>query len=401
MQHGPSVIVDYVRTPFAKASLAGSGKKPGQFADIDPVDMMVPLVNALIDRTGVDPKAIKNVLTGAAHQEFSMGLNIARLVALHKDSKLDPNVTGGTTMDRFCGSSMEAVAVADAFLARNPEHVYLCTGVQTMSQVPMGGSNPSLNAGVHAGNVSSFMDMGTTAERLAELYGITRLEQDQFAVDSHKKAAAGQESGHYSNEIIPLGGIALDDGVRADSTLQSLARLKPAFKAQESGGTVTAATSSQVTDGATAMLVTSEAYATKNNLPIKARILAFGEAALAPEIMGLGPVEASLEALNKAGLKMEDIGAVELNEAFAAQSIAVLKEFANRGAAIDPSKLNVDGGAIAIGHPLGASGIRIVGHVMETLIRENKQYGLATMCIGGGQGVAMVIENAKFTPKLT
>lgn len=393
-----SVILDYVRTPFAKAAIPGTGKKPGKFADVDPVDMTVPLINALVERTGIDPKDVKKVLMGAVHQEYSQGLNVARIAVLHKDCVLE-NSTGGTSVDRFCGSSMETIAMADAFLARDPDAVYICTGAQTMSQIPMGGTNPYLNAGVHEGNAAGFMNMGITAENLANMYDISRADQDAFSVGSHQKMASAQENGHFDNEIVPVSGLDHDDGVRADSNTETLAKLRPAFKAEAAGGTVTAANSSQITDGAAAVAVTSEAFAEANNLPVKAVILGYGESGIDPEVMGLGPVEASKEALEKAGLTMDDIDAVELNEAFAAQSLAVLAEMEKQGMGIDQDKVNVDGGAIAIGHPLGASGARIVGHLAEVLQRTGKRYGLATMCIGGGQGVAMVIENPNAAPK--
>lgn len=394
-----SVIVGYCRTPFAKAAIPGTGKAPGRFADVDPVDMQVPLINELLKRAGLDPTHVKKVLTGAVHQEGDQGLNIARLNVLHKDSKLT-NATGGTSIDRFCGSSMEAIAMADAFIARNPNHVYICTGVQSMSHIPMGGFNPHLNSGVHDGNAAGFMDMPTTAENLAEIYKISRKEQDEFSLRSHQRAAAAQDAGHLKKEIVPIAGLDHDDGVRRDSTLEGLAKLKPVAKAAEAGGTVTAASASQITDGASAVMVTSEAFAKENNLPVLARIIAFGESGCAPETMGLGPVEAAKDALAKAGLTMDDIDVIELNEAFAAQSLAVLKEWEKQGMGVDQSKVNVDGGAIAMGHPLGASGARLVGHVAEVLNREGKRYGLATMCIGGGQGVAMIVENPNAAPGL-
>ncbi len=398
MKPGYSVIVDYARTPFARAATPGTGKKPGQFADVDPADMMMPLINTLLDRSGLDPRHVKNVLAGVVHQEFSQGLNIARLAVLHPACKLE-KTTGGTSLDRFCASSMQAVAIADAFLARNPDHVYICTGVQSMSQVPMGGINPSLNASIHDGNATAFMDMGTTAERLATLYAIPRAAQDEFSASSHKKAARAQDNGFFRSEIVPLKGLDRDDCVRADSSAAALAKLKPVFRALEDGGTVTPGSSSPITDGASAMMVTSEAFAEANRLPVKARILSFGECGLAPEIMGLGPVEASKDALRKAGLTMRDMQAVELNEAFAAQSLAVLEEFNRQGMAVDPAIVNIDGGAISIGHPLGASGIRIVGHLAEIMARDNLRYGLATMCVGGGQGTAIVLENPRYIPQ--
>ncbi len=394
--HNQAVIVDYVRTAFAKASPPGSGKAPGRFADLDPVDMQVPLINAMLRRTGLDPAHINKVLTGAVHQEGTHGLNIARLNVLHEECKL-PKEVGGTTIDRFCGSSMEAIALADALIGRNPEHFYICTGVQSMSQVPMGGLNPHLCPQVHSGNAAGFMDMPATAENLAQKYGIERTEQDNFALRSHSLAAQGQDNGHFKNEIIPVKGLDYDDGVRRDTTAESIARLNP-IKAAESGGTVTAANASQMTDGASAVLVTSALMAVRHKLPVLARIVAFGESGCAPEIMGIGPVDAIKDAFNKSGLSMQDMDFVELNEAFAAQSIAVLRELKNQGMQIPNEKVNVDGGAIAMGHPLGASGARLVGHVAETLRRENGRYGLATMCIGGGQGVAMIVENPHYKP---
>jgi acetyl-CoA acyltransferase len=268
-----------------------------------------------------------------------------------------------------------------------------------MSRIPMGGWNSSLNKNVYDGNAAGFMNMGVTAENLAEKYGVTRADQDAFAVESHKKMAEGQKNGAFTREIVPIAGVTEDDGVRADSNVESLAKLKTAFKAEDKGGSVTPATSSQITDGASLVMVTSESYARENNLPVLARILSYAGSGCAPEIMGIGPVEASKKALERAGLTMKDIDVVELNEAFAAQSIAVLREMEKQGMTIDPKKLNVDGGAIAIGHPLGASGARIVGHLANVLERTGKRYGLATMCIGGGQGVAMVIENPNFKPQ--
>ena len=385
-----AVIIDYARSAFAKAS---TPKQPGRLSDVDPVDLIVPVVNALMERTGIDPKHIKKILLGNVHQEAQQGLNIARMSVLHEDSVLDNNVTSGTTIDRFCGSSLEAIAMADGFLARQPDDVYICAGVQSMSMVPMSGLNPLINAKVQGGNAPGFMNMGITAENLATAYDISRADQDAFAVASNQKTTAAHAKGHFTNEIVPINGVDYDDGPRADSSVESLGKLRTVFKDAKSGGSVTPGNASQITDGASAVMVTSESFAAANNLPIKAVILSYGESSLAPEIMGLGPVGASKEALERAGLTMDDIDVVELNEAFSAQSIAVMKELDRQGMAIAPEKVNLDGGAIAMGHPLGASGARIVGHLAEVLQRENKRYGLATMCIGGGQGVAMVIEN--------
>lgn len=394
MQH--TVIVDYVRTPFTKAARKGA---PGKLSAVDPVDLTVPLITALVERSRVNPELVTKILTGAAHQEYTQGLNIARLAVLHKDSKL-PQSVSGTTLDRFCGSSMEALAIADGFLARDKNAVYICTGVQSMSQIPMGGFNIALSKGVLDGNAANFMNMGITAENLARLYDITRDEQDRFALESHLRAEQARKNGHTRNEIVTVNGVSEDDGIRANSSMEALAKMRTEFRDASEGGTVTAATSSQLTDGATAMMVCNEAFAVQNKLPIKARLIAFGEAGCAPEIMGIGPVEASKNALKKAGLKMSDIDLIELNEAFAAQSLAVLKEWERQGMKVDPTKVNIDGGAIALGHPLGASGVRIVGHLVESLHRTNKRYGLATMCIGGGQGIATIVENPYYKPNM-
>lgn len=397
--NNPAVIVGYARTPFAKAAIPGSGKPPGRLADVDPVDLQVPLINKILDDAGVSGSDIKAVITGCVHQEGSQGLNIARHNVLHEDSKL-PNSVAGYTVDDFCASSLKAMEMADGFIARNPDAVYICTGVQSMSQVPMGGFNPHLNESVHSGNAMAFMDMPSTAENLAEKYGISREEQDRFSVRSHKLHAAAAEDGRFQDEILPINGLDYDDGVRPDSSTQGLKKLRPVAKDASEGGTVTAASASQITDGASAVMMTSESYAQANNLPVMAKILAFGESGCAPEIMGIGPVEATKDALNKAGMSMDDIDIIELNEAFAAQSLAVMQEWEAQGMAPPMEKVNVNGGAIAMGHPLGATGARLAGTLALELQKANKQYGLATLCIGGGQGMAMIIENPDFTPEI-
>ncbi|HRQ60264.1 MAG TPA: thiolase family protein, partial [Alphaproteobacteria bacterium] len=293
-----AVIVDYLRTPFAKAAIYGTGKAPGRLADINPVDLQVPLINAMLERTGIDPNHVKKVLTGCVHQEGPQGLDIARHNVLHEESLL-PHSVGGTTLDRFCASSMEALSFADGLVGRNPDAVYICTGVQSMSQVPIGGHNPDLNDKVHAGNAPAFMDMASTAENLAVLYGITREEQDAYSLRSHQLHAKAADEGRFKDEILPLKQLAQDDGVRRDTTMAALAKLPTTAKAKEKGGTITPGSSSQVTDGASAAIVTSEAYARANNLPVLGRIIAVGESGCAPEIMGIGPVEASKEAFRK------------------------------------------------------------------------------------------------------
>ena len=398
MKHDHAVIVGYVRSPFTKAALPGSGKEPGKLAHVDPVDMIVPLVNEIMKRTGANAADVENILMGCVHQEDSQGLNIGRIVVMHKGVSL-PLTVQGETLDKFCGSSMRTIAIAKNDVLAGEGKIILAGGVQSMSRVPMGGWNPSLNKNVHQGNVAGFMNMGLTAENLAVKYGVSRAEQDAFAVQSHKKMVAAQEAGNFDKEIVAIDGVTADDGARADTSVEALAKLKPNFKNEDKGGTVTPATSSQITDGASMVMVSTESYAAANNLPVLARIISYSGSGCAPEIMGIGPVEASKKALARAGITMDDVDAIELNEAFAAQSIAVLKEMESQGMRVDPAKLNLDGGAIAIGHPLGASGARLVGHLATVLERTGGRYGLATMCIGGGMGVAMVIENPKYIEK--
>ncbi|MAE51839.1 MAG: acetyl-CoA C-acyltransferase [Micavibrio sp.] len=392
-----AVIIGYARTPFAKAAIPGSGKPPGRFADVDPVDMLVPLINTLIDSSGIAPAKVTKLLTGCVHQEADQGLNIARIAVMHPDCKL-PNTVTGTSLDMFCASSLDAINMGAALSLFHKDSVYICSGVQTMSHVPMGGFNPHLNPQVHDGNAAAFMDMPATAENLAIKYKIQRQEQDEFSVRSHQRHAAAAKAGHFKNEIVPINGLDHDDGVRPDSTVESLSKLRPVAKDAKEGGTVTAASASQITDGASAVMVTAESYAKANNLPILARIIAVGESGCAPEIMGIGPVEASKRAFEKSGLTLKDMDYIELNEAFAAQSIAVIKEWEAQGMEPDMEKINVNGGAIAIGHPLGATGARLAGTLALELQRNNKRYGMATLCVGGGQGMAMIIENPAFEP---
>jgi acetyl-CoA acyltransferase len=385
-----AVIVDFVRTPFAKAfEPTSGGNRQGKLAHMLPDDMLATLVKALLDRTGVTPGDIETLLTGCVHQEAEQGLNMARLVVLHPGSGL-PHTVGGVTVDRFCGSSMHVIGDAkNAILAGEAEAI-ICTGVQSISRIPLAGWNPMLNPQVYDGNAKGFMNMGITAENLAARYQISRKAQEEFALHSHRKAAAAQAENRFEDEIIPIGGLDYDDNVRKDASLEQMANLKPAFIKD---GSVTAATSSPHTDGATAVLLTSEEYAKRHNLPILARIKGFAGSGCEPEIMGIGPVEAIQKVLGRTGLKLEDMDVIEINEAFAAQCIAVFLELEKRGLSIPPEKFNIDGGALALGHPLGASGARLVGKAARLLQRLQKRYALASMCIGGGQGVAMVLEN--------
>jgi acetyl-CoA acyltransferase len=404
-------IIDYVRTPFTLATLPGSGKAPGQMAHVEPINLIVPLIQHLMQaHPEMNPKDVENVILGIVHPEGQQGLNLARMAVLHKDSPL-PNSVQGETLDKFCGSSMRTISMAEAEIRAGRGDIFIAGGLQSMSLIPMGGRDSSTPGDVLAAHPAGFMDMGITAENLAALYQITRAEQEAFALQSHQRAAAARAAGHFDKEIVPINDrdgmpIGQDDIIRGESLdpekakamAEKMATLRTVFKRQEQGGTVTAATSSGVADGASAVLMTSVDYAKAHNLPIKAEIVSFAGSGCDPETMGLGPVEAAKKALERAHLTMADIDVIELNEAFAAQALAVMKEWDKQGMHADPAKVNIDGGAIALGHPLGASGARLVGHAANILERENKRYALATMCIGGGQGVAMVIENPNFKP---
>jgi len=263
--------------------------------------------------------------------------------------------------------------------------VFLTGGVESMTRIPMGGFNPMPNPRLGEIYPQAYMSMGITAENLAEKYNISREDQEKFALASHKKASDAVSTGKFDDEIVGVGDVAEDGCIRHDATLEGFAGLKPAF---DENGTVTAGTSSPLTDGCAAVLVATEDYAKKHDLPILARIKSVAVAGCKAEIMGFGPVPATNKALERAGLSMKDIGLVELNEAFAAQSISVLKALDIEG----QDNINIDGGAIALGHPLGASGARITGKLASLMNRENVKYGLATMCIGGGQGTAVILE---------
>jgi acetyl-CoA acyltransferase len=372
------VIAGYARSPF---TLANKGALRKTRAD----DMAAAVVKALVERTKVNGADIEDLAMGCAFPEGEQGLNIARNVVFLAGL---PITVAGDTINRFCGSSMQAIHQAAGAIKMGAGEVFICAGIESMSRVTMGGFNPMPNpALVNAGH-QAYIGMGETAENLAEKYQITRKDQEAFAVESHKRAAAAQAAGKFKDEIVAVkgdGGMIDTDGcIRPDTTLETLAGLKPAFNEK---GTVTAATSSPLTDGASAVLVCTEEYAKKNKLTPLARIMSIAVSGCAPEIMGIGPVGATQKALARAGLKLNQIDVIELNEAFAAQSLAEVRDLG-----IDLSKTNIDGGAIALGHPLGATGARITGKAAALLKREKKKYALATQCIGGGQGIATVLE---------
>ena len=369
------VICGYKRTPFHFA-----GK--GALASVRPDDMAAEVVKALIADTGVNPADIEDILMGNAFPEAEQGFNLGKIVGQLAGL---PQSVAGATVNRFCGSSMTTVQMAAGYIQLGAGDVFICAGVESMTRIPMGGFNPMPNPKLGEIYPQAYINMGETAENLAKKYGVSRAEQEQFSAKSHQKAAKARESGSFKDEIVPIAGVTEDGTIREGTTAEGLAGLKLAF---DENGTVTAGTASPLTDGAAAVLVCSEEYADKHNLPKLARIKSVAVAGCGAEIMGIGPVPSSQKALERAGLSIKDIDLVELNEAFAAQSIPVIRDLG-----IDEAKLNVDGGAIAMGHPLGASGARIVGKLASLMKREKKKYGLATMCIGGGQGTAIVLES--------
>jgi acetyl-CoA acyltransferase len=372
------VIAGYARSPFTPA-------KRGQLAKVRPDEMASQVVKELVAKSGVEVDDIEDVIMGCAMPEGEQGLNVARLVGFLAELPLS---VAGTTVNRFCGSSMQSVHMAAGAIQMNAGEAFLCVGIESMTRVPMTGFNPLPHPGLYGRYPEAYIAMGVTAENLAKKYDISRAEQQEMAIRSHAKAAAAQAEGKFEDEIVAIveGNLRVEaDGcIRPDTSQEGLDDLDPAF---DQNGTVTAGTSSPLTDGAAALLVCSEDYADTHGLDKIARVKSIAVAGCAPEIMGIGPVGATTKALERAGLSLEDIDVIELNEAFAAQAIAVIRE-----TGIDEDKVNLDGGALALGHPLGATGARITGKVAALLKREGKQFALATQCIGGGQGIATVLE---------
>ncbi|MDG2243581.1 MAG: thiolase family protein [Rhodospirillaceae bacterium] len=373
-----AVIAGYARSPLTLAN-------KGRLARTRPDELAAVVVKALVERSGVDPNTLEDLVLGCAFPEGEQGLNVARNIVFLAGL---PNSVAGTTINRFCGSSMQAIHTAAGSIAIGAGEAFICAGIESMTRIPMPGFNPMLNPTLVKAGHAAYMGMGETAENLAKQYKISRDKQDDFAVESHKRATAAQSAGKFDDEIVPIDtkvGVVVKDGcIRPETTMEVLADLNPAF---DQAGSVTAGTSSPLTDGSAAVLVTSEAYAKKHGLTPLARIKSIAVAGCDPEIMGIGPVNATNKALDRAGLKLDDIDVIELNEAFAAQSLAVVHALN-----IDLSKTNIDGGAIALGHPLGATGARITGKAAQIMQRERKKYALATQCIGGGQGIATVLE---------
>ena len=372
------VIAGYARSPFHFAH-------KGLLAKVRPDDLAAQVVRGLIDRTGVNVDDIEDLILGCAFPEGEQGFNMARLVVLMAGL---PISVAGTTINRFCGSSMQSIHNAAGAIQMNAGEVFICAGVESMSRVTMGGFNPMPNPALLESNPAAYISMGETAENVGKEYNIDRNEQEQFAVLSQQKAADAQSLGKLEQEIVPIqmNGLTVDtDGcLRPGTSAEDLAGLKLAF---DENGSVTAGTSSPLTDGAAATLVCSEAYAQENGLEPIARIKSIAVSGCKPETMGLGPIFASRKALARAELSADAIDVVEINEAFATQSIASVRDLG-----LNMDKVNIDGGAIAIGHPLGATGARITGKAAQILKREDGRYALSTQCIGGGQGIATVME---------
>ena len=372
------VIAGYARSPFTPA-------KKGALARVRPDDLAAQVVRKLVADIGIPSKDIEDLIVGCAFPEGEQGFNIARLIGLMAD--LDLGV-GGVTVNRFCGSSVQAAHMAAGQIALGAGVAFVCAGVESMSRVPMMGFNPMPNPALHEKRPGAYMGMGDTAENVARRWEISRADQEAFAVASHHKAAKAQGEGRLAAEIVPIatkGGTVETDGcIRADASAEGLASLKPAF---QQDGSVTAGTSSPLTDGASAVLVCSAGFANRHGLKPLARVASVAVAGCEPEIMGMGPVVASRKALARAGIAADALSVVELNEAFASQALACMRDLG-----LDEKIVNIDGGAIALGHPLGATGARIVGKAASLLSREGGRFALATQCIGGGQGIATVLE---------
>lgn len=372
-------IAGYARTPFTFAH-------KGALAKTRPDHLGAAAIRGLLDKCNVPGDEIEDVVWGCAFPEGEQGLNIGRITGLLAGL---PVSVAGATVNRWCGSSIQAVQMAAGMLVMGAGDCFVAGGAESMTRVPMMGFNITPPPEWSAEYVSDFINVGLTAERVATKYGINREMQEAFALNSQQKALSANGAGRLSDEIIPVeteAGIVDCDGCPRETSLDKLSGLKPAFL---DGGSVTAGTSSPMTDGASAILVCSEDALKRYNLKPLARIAGFGVSGCEPGIMGMGPVESSRKALRRAGIEVEHLDIVEMNEAFASQAEACRQELN-----IPASKLNIDGGAIALGHPLGGTGGRLVGKAASLLQREGGRYALATQCIGGGMGIAMILEAA-------
>ena len=367
-------IVDYARSPFTQAY-------KGALAGTRPDDLAASVVKSLLARHSFDLAEIEDVILGCAFPEGEQGLNLGRTVGLLAGL---PQAVGGATINRWCGSSLNAIQIAAGSILLGAGEAVLAAGVESMSRVPMMGFNPLPNPAWDETLRRAFLNMGLTAETLAERYKLSRETQDTYAMNSHHKAAAARADGRLAAEIVAVNGVEQDGLIRPEASVEKLGALKPVFLAN---GSVTAGNASPLTDGASAMLLASEAFVKRHDLTPLAQIKSFAIAGCAPDVMGIGPVESTRKALARAGLKASDLDVIEMNEAFAAQVLACCADLD-----VDPAKLNRDGGAIALGHPLGGTGIRLVGKAAQLLKRDGGRYGLATQCIGGGQGISMIVE---------
>jgi acetyl-CoA acyltransferase len=374
-----AVIVSSVRTAVGKA-----GK--GTLARTRPDDMAAEAIKGALARVpGVTPEMVEDVVLGCAMPEAEQGMNVARIASLLAGI---PATASAMTVNRFCASGLQAIALAHDAITAGRARVAVAGGTESMSLIPMGGHKISPNPSLLERYPDSYLGMGMTAELVARKYGIDRERQDAFALRSHQRAVAAIDGGRFADEIIPLAvngkPFDTDEGPRRDTDAEALARLKPAFAAE---GTVTAGNSSQMSDGAAATIVMSAERAKELGVKPLARLVTYATAGVPPEIMGIGPIEAIPRALKQAGLTLADIDLIELNEAFAAQSLAVIEALG-----LDPAKVNVNGGAIALGHPLGCTGAKLTAQILGELRRRNGRYGLVTMCVGGGMGAAGIFE---------
>ena len=371
-----AVLIDCLRTPVGKAPR-------GSLRNVRPDDLAALTIRALLDRYPEVPRdEIDDVILGCAMPEAESGSNMARIAALRAGL---PDIVTGVTINRFCSSGLQAIAMAADRIRASSAHMILAGGSESMSMVALQPTKLAPNPTLVDERPEVYLNMGLTAENVQRRYGISREASDQFAFESHQNALKAD----FTDELVPVNGFTRDDGPRADTSLEALAKLKPVFHAH---GTVTAGNSSQTSDGAAMALVMSEKRAQQLGLKPKARFVSFATGGVPPEIMGMGPVVAIPKALKMAGLKLEDIDTIELNEAFAVQALAVIQQ-----AGLDRARVNPKGGAIALGHPLGCTGAKLTA----TLLREMKHYGLVTMCVGGGQGAAGIFENLTLTPNTT
>ena len=376
-----AVLVGFKRSPFTIAN-------KGLLSKIRPEDILSQVINDLVRTTNINKDDIEDIIAGCAYPEGAQGYNIAKIVSFMTDM---PEHVGGMTINRWCGSSMQVIHSAAGAIAMNAGKVFICCGIESMTSVPINGLNYTPHPDLLINQPNVYLSMGLTAENVAKKYNLSRKEQQDFAINSHVKASNAQLSKSFDKEItiIKKNNIEVksDGGIRPNTSQEILNNLKLVF---DENGTITAGTASPLTDGAAATLVCEENYAKANKLPILARIKSTAIQGCPPELMGLGPINASKKALKRANLEIKDIDIVELNEAFASQSIACIKELK-----INPEIVNIEGGAIALGHPLGATGTRITAKAASLMIKHNKKYALATQCIGLGQGIATVLESVE------